>query len=278
MQKYYYIYYLRIFSSRFFAKKERRYRKRISKIFFLETNRNLTQKLIEDLSLQADTRFSRSLRPLFPLSFPLLFALYLETDTNAYVKLVRPLRERYVDVGVTKLSATPGKNTCRLRNTHCGLMRDWTRKRERKWQSSAGITLRFLPHCVLRRRSFRRASCPRLVGGNIEKVATLSPLPLSLSLFSSLFAVFVFPPDVSSSRLITARRIRTAKATQLPNTQRGILRTTHRENERSNNSFCSLCRQPRLLSARWFTRTRNEATLFKNKFCQCPNVLLRKKM
>lgn len=51
-----------------------------------------------------------------------LRALYLVTDTaNAYVRPARPMRERRVDVGVAKLSATPGRKTvpsCRLRNTH----------------------------------------------------------------------------------------------------------------------------------------------------------------
>lgn len=67
--------------------------------------------------------------------------------------------------------------------THRNTRRETARgldEKERKWQSTAGITLRFLLHCVVRRCSFRRASCPRFVGGNIEEISFLS-LSLSFS-------------------------------------------------------------------------------------------------
>jgi len=161
----------------------------------------------------------------------------------------RPRLGRYVDVGVsTKVSATAGKNiaSCRLRN----MRREATRgldEEERKWQSAAGITLRFLPRCVVRRCSFRRALALVLSEG-IQKRSLFSR-SLSVSFPRFLLAAFVFPP-VSTSRLIAVHRV------LLPNGEndtavgheRGISRTVRAT---SSNSFCGLRRRPRLLLARW---------------------------
>lgn len=117
---------------------------------------NTWEENIEDILLGNESKPDTEIRqgPFFEsgfallvvrgLSFPLLFAFYLEADTNAYVKLVRPLRERYIDV--TKLSATPRKNTAVLPIQKYALSYgEGLDERERKWQSTAGITLRFLP-------------------------------------------------------------------------------------------------------------------------------------
>lgn len=189
----------------------------------------------------------------FFLSFPLLFAPYLEADTNAYVKpgsaIARALHRRWSNKTV---SDTREKHCCLANSEIRTVVRrgiGWEGEEVTKYRR-AGITLRFLPHCAVRRRSFRRTSCPRLVGGNIEKVSSLSS---SLSL--SLSSFFLRSSPHRGSLPHAGFSYRTAKTTQLPDTPRGISRATQRENERNNNSFCSFCRQPRLC-ARWFILAR----------------------
>lgn len=222
-----------------------------------ETNPSwIESEFVEGLSLKADSRFSRArdCHQSGVLSFPLFFALYLEADTVPGYPVrpkARPRLEHYVDVGVsTKVSATAGKNivSCRLRNMRRETARGLDEE-ERKWQSAAGITLRFLPRCVVRRCcSFRRASCPRLVGGNIEEVPFLAP-SFSLSLvFSSQPSFFLRSSLLRGSLPCAGCSSRMAKTTQLWDT-RGESRELSRAT--SSNSFCGLRRRPRLLLVRW---------------------------
>lgn len=134
------------------------------------------------------------------LSFPLFSVLYLEADTvPAHVKPRHGQGESAMSTLEYRKCQRHRDKTLRLANRLTGI-RVVKRARglneeESKWQSTAGITLRFLSHYVVRRCSFRRASCPRLVAGNIEEVPFLS---FSLSFF------FTFSPRglrFSSGRL-----------------------------------------------------------------------------
>lgn len=241
-----------IFFASFSQKKKALHKKKISlsKVFFLEMNRNLTQEFVKGLSLQVDSRFSRSLLEAcrFHASLRFISKRILMRMSGWFGHS----RERYIDVGVTKLSATPEKNTAVLPTQKYALCYDeGLDERERKWQSTAGITLRFLPHCAVRRRSFRRVSCPRVVGGNIEKI--------SLSL-SPLFTVFVFLSVVSSSRLITTRGIlfQNGENDAAAGHAKGNLKCDTSAVARTSKAVIHsvVCRQPRLLSARWFIFTR----------------------
>jgi len=110
--------------------------------------------------------------------------------------------------GVTKLSTTPRKNTAVLPTLKYALWYDeGLDERERKWQSTAGITLRFLPHCAVRRRFLPSSRRREYRKGPLSLSFFFLSLSLSLSLSFCFFTVFVFPPVVFSSRLITARRI-----------------------------------------------------------------------
>lgn len=147
----------------------------------------------------------------------------------------------------TESVSDTGEKHCVL-PTHRNTRREMARgldEKERKWQSTTGITLRFLLHCVVRRCSFRRASCPRLVGENIEEVPFLSLFLFFL--FSSRPSFFLRSSPLRGSLPCAGCSFRMAKTTQLWDTRGESREPT----TTSNNSFCGLRCWLRLLLARW---------------------------
>lgn len=221
--------------------KEEIYKENVSEthLVFFKSKLKFDVEFVEDFSLKANSRFSHarlSLRS--PLSLAFLLVLYLDiiavcVYTCVSARLVQ-CRERCVDIGVAKLSATPGKNTAVLstqKYTYCSPARGLDKRESDK----VSPVSRYVSFHVTRFavRSFRRTSCPRLVRGNTEET------PLSqLSFFlqssphrGSLPRVgCLFPKGENDAAAEHAR------GTLEDDASSAVARTT------SGNSFCSLRR------------------------------------